>query len=692
MRVRAGSAVFALLAATVLAVPAPAAAAPQAPVRTITLVSGDRLQIAADGRSATRVPGGGRDGVTLISRFAGGRLQVVPADALPLLTADRLDPRLFDVTGLLAAGYDERRADLPLIVTFDGRPPTAQAFAGVPARELAAVDGSAVGVTRAQTPELWSALTRGAVPYRKVWLDGIATPAADVSVPMVGAPAAWAQGLTGSGVRVAVLDTGLDVDHPDLAGAITETADFTGGAGDGTVDRIGHGTHVASVIAGSGAASAGRYRGMAPDARLYGATVCTAAGCTESAILDGLRWAVRDKGAKVVNLSFGQPDAPGADLLETAVARLTEDFGTLVVASAGNAPGPVTSPASAPEALAVGASTEDDELATFSAAGGGKPEIVAPGVDITAARSGDSGLPGGAYTTLTGTSVATPHVAGAAALLAQHRPEWTPAQLKAALIGSATPLRAGAVRLDVAKAVTDGAPGAPAAPTGGTVGLTAQFVDRTGAPTTRVLADAVSGDRVVDLSRGGAFRVPPGRWTVTAAIAEPDGTVTLVHRPAMVVRGDTAVTLDARDGRPVDGMPPLPGAARAVFGAPAVAVDTGRGLFTTTGPPTSVAATWNDGAATHETRRSSRGRPLPEVRFSMGAAGRLAFTAPVAAAEFRLDVSYDEGRTWSRPFYTRIGGRGVASLRPPAGATVSLRVFAADGAGNEVGQTVLRAY
>ena len=450
-------------------VSAPAGASPAGQPRTVTLITGDRLRISADGTSAMRLPSPGRDGIPLLTQFARGHLEVVPADAVGPLAAGRLDHHLFDVTELLADGYHDA---VPVIITYAGINPASvvgAAAGGVPVRDLDTIDGIAVRVAASTTATLWRSLSEGALrtAYRKVWLDRLAQPSTDVSVPLVGAPAAWAAGYTGTGVPVGVLDTGVDAGHPDLAPAVAATVDFTGG-GDGD-DRAGHGTPVASIIAGSGAASAGRYRGMAPDARIYSAKVCRSGGCPESAILAAMQWAARDEGLKVVNLSLGRPDEPGSDLLERAVDTLSARYGTLFVVAAGNDEGRVSSPASADAALAVGATTLDDAFAGFSARGprtgdgGLKPDLAAPGVGIAAARSRASSVPalapGGLYTALSGTSAAAPHVAGAAALLAGEHPDWTAADLKAGLMNAATPLagvgvdQAGAGRLDVAKAV-----------------------------------------------------------------------------------------------------------------------------------------------------------------------------------------------------------------------------------------------
>src|SRR5262245_23286747 len=136
-----------------------------------------------------------------------------------------------------------------------------------------------------------------------VWLDARERVSDDVSNAQIGVPIAWAAGLTGAGVKVAVLDTGYDPTHPDLAGVVLASQDFTNSP-DGVVDGFGHGTHVASIIAGSGAASAGKYRGVAPDARLLIGKVCTDDGfCDDSAIIAGMQWAA-DQGARVANLSL----------------------------------------------------------------------------------------------------------------------------------------------------------------------------------------------------------------------------------------------------------------------------------------------------------------------------------------------------------------------------------------------------
>ncbi|MFC7722886.1 S8 family serine peptidase [Nonomuraea recticatena] len=245
--------------------------------------------------------------------------------------------------------------------------------------------------------------------------------------------------MTGKDVTVAVLDSGYDPDHPDLKDAVVQARNFS--EDPDIRDTLGHGTHVASIVAGRGE----KYRGVAPEAKLAIGKVGTASGPTDSAILAGMEWAAVEVKAKVVNMSFGDVDSLELDPLEQAVNTLSERTGTLFVAAAGNSGpnGKVGSPGSAEAALAVGAVDKQDRFADFSSVGPRvsdhaiKPDVTAPGADIVAAAA--SGTADGPYVAYNGTSMASPHVAGAAAILAQRHPDWTGAQLKTALIGSAKP-------------------------------------------------------------------------------------------------------------------------------------------------------------------------------------------------------------------------------------------------------------
>ncbi len=295
-------------------------------------------------------------------------------------------------------------------------------------------------------------------------------PVLDQSTRQVGAPDAWKAGFTGEGVKVAVLDTGFDPAHPDLSGVVTGSANFVGGTD--ARDTIGHGTHVASTIAGSGAASGGRYRGVAPGAKLLAGKVCDDDGCPQDAILAGIQWAA-DHGAKVVNLSLGGYPSDGTDPLSQAVNAFTEKTGMLFVIAAGNdgREQAVSSPPSADAALAVAALSKKDELAAFSSRGprvgdlAVKPDISAPGVGIVAARAAGTYPETSvdtAYARLDGTSMATPHVAGAAAILAQRHPDWRADRLKPGLAGSGSGVKTGIKSLGLDVSTDDGVTWVPA--------------------------------------------------------------------------------------------------------------------------------------------------------------------------------------------------------------------------------------
>ncbi|MBE1492445.1 S8 family serine peptidase [Plantactinospora soyae] len=514
-------------------------AAPGAPVatHTVTLVTGNvvRLSTFPDGRQVAEVDDRGTPrglGFQLSERD--GDVHVTPYEALPLVAAGRLDPALFNITDLVAEGYhDAARSTLPLLLT--GAPTAPGLRAVAPAtptgatrqRELSSIGAVAVREEKSRARDFWTTITGGAttagnrpkagpsrsVPadpptlatgFDKIWLDRRVRADLTESVPQIGAPAAWRSGYDGKGVKVAVLDSGYDPTHPDLAGRVSGAASFTGTPD--TTDRFGHGTHVAATIAGSGAGrqpsgsagqqqggNAGRQpsgddpgsgrdgrgqdgkdvggKGVAPGAELLIGKVLDDTGSADlSWVIAGMEWAVR-QGARVVNLSLGGPAAEGPDPVTEALDALSASSGTLFVVSAGNA-GPgrqtVATPGTADRALTVGAVDGRDGIADFSSRGprlgdgAVKPELTAPGVGIVAARAAGTTLGevvDADYTSMSGTSMAAPHVAGAAALLAQRHPDWRAEQLKAALVSSATETPGtptwtqGAGRVDVAAAL-----------------------------------------------------------------------------------------------------------------------------------------------------------------------------------------------------------------------------------------------
>jgi subtilisin family serine protease len=452
----------------------------------VTLLTGDKVLVRqrSGQRQSVQVVAAKRPGArpTFQVVKVHGDLHVIPGDVAHLV-GSLLDLDLFNVSALQRMGYADARApSLPLIVQrrTARRPPALAAASLRPVRELASLHATAMRQPRTAAAKLGTALaetgtsgsrTTGRLAgVSRVWLDRrFRATDLDPNLTQVGAPAAWSAGLTGNGVKVAVLDTGIDATHPDLRGKVVAAADF-GGSGS-TTDHFGHGTHVASIVAGTGAEAAGARKGVAFGASLLNGKVLDDFGFgTDSGIIAGMEWAAKQK-ARVVNMSLGGFPTDGSDPMSQAITRLTARYRTLFVVAAGNS-GPgrqtVENPGVATAALTVGAVDATDELADFSGRGprfgdyAMKPDITAPGVDIIAARAAgtDLGDPVNQwYTRLTGTSMATPHVAGAAAIMAQRWPSWTPARIKAVLMGTADPnpdlgvYEQGGGRLDIGHAI-----------------------------------------------------------------------------------------------------------------------------------------------------------------------------------------------------------------------------------------------
>ncbi|MER6233581.1 S8 family serine peptidase [Streptomyces sp. NPDC001616] len=451
---------------------------PEVRDHAITLVTGDVVHWTdgVGGQDTVTVdrPEGATGGVHV--RQAGEDLYVIPDEASALLAAEKLDRRLFNISTLVEMGYDDRRSGgIPLIATYaagTGRSLPTAPRGSTKVRTLESVHGMALKAGKDDARAFWNDITRtrksrsldGGIA--KLWLDGKVEAALKDSVPQVNAPQAWAEGFDGKGTTVAVLDTGIDATHPDVKDRVKQSRSFV--PGEEVVDGNGHGTHVASTIAGSGAASDGANKGVAPAADLIVGKVLSNEGSgADSGIIEAMEWA-KAEGADVVSMSLGSsiPD-DGGDPMAQAVDALSADGGPLFVIAAGNAygAGTIGSPGSAASALTVAAVDKQDRRADFSSMGplvrsyGLKPDLSAPGVDINAAAS--RSVPGidGMYQSMSGTSMATPHVAGAAAVLKQRHPEWSGQRIKDALMSSSkllpdhTPYEQGTGRLDVKAAV-----------------------------------------------------------------------------------------------------------------------------------------------------------------------------------------------------------------------------------------------
>ncbi|MFD5287105.1 S8 family serine peptidase [Streptomyces rochei] len=510
--------------------------------RTVTLVTGDRVTVGDLGGGRKTVTVERPEGATgaVHTRSSDGRTTVVPDEALPYLRDGSLDPRLFDIGALLEQGLaDSETGELPLIVTY-GKGERAAAPKGAERkRALPSVRGAAVEADKGRT--FWREFTRRGSGVEGVWLDGRVTAAMAESNAQIGTPEAWEAGLTGKGVTVAVLDSGVDAGHPDLAGRVAQSRSFI--PGEEVADRNGHGTHVASTVGGSGAASDGKEKGVAPGATLAVGKVLSDEGFgSESEIIAGMEWAARDVDADIVSMSLGSTEpSDGTDPMARAVDTLSAETGALFVIAAGNtgSPSSVGSPGAADSALTVGAVDSADRAAWFTSAGPRygdnalKPDLSAPGVGILAARSRLT-EGSGDYTSLDGTSMATPHVSGVAALLAERHPDWSGARLKDALMSTATQLDASAYQLGAGRVSVPNAIGAEITATGSAdLGFFSWPYDGN-EPVTRTVTYTNSSDVDVELT-----------LSVRGA---PEGVATLADTTLTVPAHGTAATTVTGDG------------------------------------------------------------------------------------------------------------------------------------------------
>ncbi|WP_199578669.1 S8 family serine peptidase [Streptomyces sp. CRB46] len=520
----------------------PPAADARTAARTVTLVTGDRVTVGDLGGGRKTVTVERPEGATgaVHTRSSDGRTTVVPDEALPYLRDGSLDPRLFDIGALLEQGLaDSETGELPLIVTY-GKGERAAAPKGAERkRALPSVRGAAVEADKGRT--FWREFTRRGSGVEGVWLDGRVTAAMAESNAQIGTPEAWEAGLTGKGVTVAVLDSGVDAGHPDLAGRVAQSRSFI--PGEEVADRNGHGTHVASTVGGSGAASDGKEKGVAPGATLAVGKVLSDEGFgSESEIIAGMEWAARDVNADIVSMSLGSTEpSDGTDPMARAVDTLSAETGALFVIAAGNtgSPSSIGSPGAADSALTVGAVDSADRAAWFTSAGPRygdnalKPDLSAPGVGILAARSRLT-EGSGDYTSLDGTSMATPHVSGVAALLAERHPDWSGARLKDALMSTATQLDASAYRLGAGRVSVPNAIGAEITATGSAdLGFFSWPYDGN-EPVTRTVTYANSSDADVEL-----------KLSVRGA---PEGVATLADTTLTVPAHGTAATTVTGDG------------------------------------------------------------------------------------------------------------------------------------------------
>ncbi len=294
---------------------------------------------------------------------------------------------------------------------------------GVIKKEFKLIKGLSADMTDDEITELQK------IPGVRVFEDRIVHAVLDDSVPMISADQVHSAGVDGSGVRVCVVDSGVDDNHPALNPLVAEV-DYVNSDDPDATDDNGHGTHVAGIVASQDA----MYKGVAPGASLMAAKVLDSTGSgMESWVIAGIDWCVANN-ADVITLSLGMDYSGDCDTeamglaVNNAVAR-----GVVVTAAAGNGGRDVILPACASGPIAVAVVDKSNVLPWWSSRGL-EVDITAPGVSIYSTYLNNG------WASMSGTSMATPHVAGTAALLLQTKPTATVAEIKEAIYNTADPV------------------------------------------------------------------------------------------------------------------------------------------------------------------------------------------------------------------------------------------------------------
>ncbi|MDQ1687472.1 MAG: serine protease AprX [Frankiaceae bacterium] len=435
------------------------------------------------------------------SRAVGRPISFVAALALALLALPGLGAARGETSrgggqvdpGLSVASSSAQRVIVQATAgTVEGVRAAVARLGGTVEKDLPLIDGLAASVPGSRLHQLsLVAGVRAVTANREGQLTGSGwDPGAVASafVKSTGAAAAWRSGVTGKGVGIAVVDTGVS-DMRDFNGRLVHGPDLSG---EGTVvDSFGHGTVMASLAAGDGADSGGRnggYVGMAPDATVVAVKVAGRNGAADvSTMLQALGWvsAYKDQfNIRVLSLSWGVASTqdPGVDPIDYAVERLWRQ-GIVMVVAAGNsgpAAGTILKPGDDPTVITVGAFDDngtndntDDSIPSWTsrgptAQGVSKPDVVAPGRLLIAQRSYGSqieqdnsqALFAPSYIRGSGSSHATAVTAGGVALLLAAHPTWTPDQVKRVLMATAKTIRSadaaaqGSGRINLAQATT----------------------------------------------------------------------------------------------------------------------------------------------------------------------------------------------------------------------------------------------
>ncbi|WP_458205807.1 S8 family serine peptidase [Haladaptatus sp. NG-SE-30] len=422
-------------------------------VANVTLITGQTVQVVErDDRTTYRV-----DADVPMHRISGPDGTYIYPDGVDF---QRFDPALFNVELLVAQNLTDGETDsIPVIASVqeDQQRYTTDTVSTLDStsslsvtHSLHSIDASAASISKANSAQAYEQLARND-DIESVSLDVKVRPALEDTGDIVNATGARQQyGVSGEGVTVAVLDTGIDNSHPDIDDAVVMEQDFTP---EGTTDdTYGHGTHVAGIIAGDGTASSGTYVGMAPDTELMDLRVCMNDGCYSSDVINAMEYAV-DNNADLISMSLGGTpyETRANDRYADAVAY-AESHDVPIVASAGN-DGPnyrtIGTPAFHEHVIAVGASDGNGGITSFSSRGPTpygsfvKPDIVAPGYKVASARADGTSMGSPIndfYTRTSGTSMSAPVVSGVVALMLDNDSTLSSDRIKDTLVSSADPL------------------------------------------------------------------------------------------------------------------------------------------------------------------------------------------------------------------------------------------------------------
>ncbi|WP_229069755.1 S8 family peptidase [Actinoplanes sp. DH11] len=359
-----------------------------------------------------------------------------------------------------------------------------------------------------------AAAPTGSDPYRsRQW-----------GLPKIKATTAWAKS-TGAGVTVAVVDTGVDGNHPDLAGKVLTGYDAIRDVAGGNSDANGHGTHVAGII-GAVTGNGVGVSGVAPGTRILPVRVFGADGSGYmSDVAQGILWAA-DHGAQVINMSLGSDGK--LEALSDAVAY-ARGKGITVVAAAGNdrqKGSPTSYPAADAGVIGVAATDAADRYGSYSNAGS-YVDVAAPGSDIVSTYP--TRLTGGDYVAMSGTSMATPHVAAVVALLKAYRPALTPDQIETALETSAVDLGRAGFDNDYGNGRIDAAAALAVTGQSVTTGITARTVTYGTRTSTTFKATSGGGRPLVNAAVSACVSTAGGAWNCTPVKTNSAGGYTVTR-------------------------------------------------------------------------------------------------------------------------------------------------------------------